>query len=170
MFILVRSSLLITLFKCLKGHKAQGSLCMSKSKSSLSVVSEVVTGVGIELSQTRSGQLKRAKTGYCLSGGEDSPPQFIQFSQKFTRASNHLEMDYAHLEIDPHIYLHTCKQGGLICRIWDWQSTIVKDLNDIQDPKHTLFCRKNTFVAIHGFFLPQTTNIRFLPVWGEGRP
>ena len=56
-FILVRSSLLITLFKCLKGHKAQGSLCMSKSKSSLSVVSEVVTGVGIELSQTRSGQL-----------------------------------------------------------------------------------------------------------------
>ena len=28
-----------------------------------------------------------------------------------------------------------------MCGIWDWQSTIVKDLNDSQDPKHTLFCR-----------------------------
>ena len=40
-----------------------------------------------------------------------------------------------------HICLHTWKQGGLMCGIWDWQSTIVKDLNDSQDPKHTLFCR-----------------------------
>jgi len=38
---LVRSSLLITLIKCLKGHKALGSLCMSKSKTPcLSVCSE----------------------------------------------------------------------------------------------------------------------------------
>ena len=24
-----------------------------------------------------------------------------------------------------------------MCGIWDWQSTIVKDLNDSQDPKHS---------------------------------
>ena len=29
---------------------------------------------------------------------------------------------------------------------------IVKDLNDSQDPKHTLFCRENTFVAIYALF------------------
>ena len=28
-----------------------------------------------------------------------------------------------------------------MCGIWDWQSTIVKDLNDSQDPQNTLFCR-----------------------------
>ena len=28
-----------------------------------------------------------------------------------------------------------------MCGILDWQSTIFKDLNDSQDPKHTLFCR-----------------------------
>ena len=43
-----------------------------------------------------------------------------------------------------------------MCGIWDWQSTIVKDLNDSQDPKHTLFCRENAFVAIYALF--QTTN------------
>ena len=36
--------------------------------------------------------------------------------------------------------------------IWDWQSTIVKDLNDSQDPKHTLFCPENAFVAIYALF------------------
>ena len=41
---------------------------------------------------------------------------------------------------------------GLICGIWDWQSTIVEDLNDSQDPKHTLFCRENAFVAIYALF------------------
>ena len=40
-------------------------------------------------------------------------------------------------------------QCGLMCGIWDWQSTIVGDLNDSQDPKHTLFCRENAFVAIY---------------------
>ena len=39
-----------------------------------------------------------------------------------------------------------------MCEIWDWQSTIVKDLNDSQDPKHTLFCRENAFVAIYALF------------------
>ena len=52
-----------------------------------------------------------------------------------------------------------------MCGIWDWQSTIVKDLNDSQDPKHTLFCRENAFVAIYALFF-QTTNVRFLPVEG----
>ena len=51
-----------------------------------------------------------------------------------------------------HICLHTWKQGGLICGIWDWQSTIVKDLNDSQDPIHALFCGENAFVAIYAFF------------------
>ena len=39
-----------------------------------------------------------------------------------------------------------------MCGIWDWQSTIVKDLNDSQDPKHTLFRRENAFVAIYTLF------------------
>ena len=30
--------------------------------------------------------------------------------------------------------------------------TIVKDLNDSQDPKHTLYCRKIAFVAIYANF------------------
>ena len=63
LFFLVRSCTLITLIKCLKGHKALGSLCMSKSKRSLSVCSEVVTGVGIELSQTLVWTAK--KGGLC---------------------------------------------------------------------------------------------------------
>ena len=42
-----------------------------------------------------------------------------------------------------------------MCGIWDWQSTIVKDLNDSQDPKHTLFCRKIVFVAIYALFFRQ---------------
>ena len=53
-----------------------------------------------------------------------------------------------------------------MCGIWDWQSTIVKDLNDSQDPQNTLFCRENAFVAIYAFF--QTTNVCFLPVEGGG--
>ena len=39
-----------------------------------------------------------------------------------------------------------------MCGIWDWQSTIVKDLNDSQDPKHTLICRESAFVAIYALF------------------
>ena len=35
-------------------------------------------------------------------------------------------------------------------RIWVWQSTILKD--DSQDPKHTLFCCENAFVAIFALF------------------
>ena len=41
---------------------------------------------------------------------------------------------------------------SLIFGIWDWQSTIVEDLNDSQPPKHTLFCRENAFVAIYALF------------------
>ena len=66
------------------------------------------------------------------------------------------------------ICVHTCMQCGLMCGIWDWQSTIVGDLNDSQDPKHTLFCRENAFVAIYALF--QTTNVPFLPVYGGGSP
>ena len=62
---------------------------------------------------------------------------------------------------------HLCAylQAGWVndmCRIWDWQSTIVKDLNDNPDPKHTRFCRKNAFVTIYTFF--QTTHVPFWPV------
>ena len=39
-----------------------------------------------------------------------------------------------------------------MCGFWDWQSTIVKDLSDSQDPKHTLFCRESAFVAIYVLF------------------
>ena len=53
-----------------------------------------------------------------------------------------------------------------MCGIWNWQSTIVEDLNNSQDPKHTLFCRENAFVAIYALF--QTTNVPFLPVKGGG--
>ena len=42
-----------------------------------------------------------------------------------------------------------------MCGIWDWQSMIVKDLNDSQDPTHTLFYRKIVFVAIYAFFFRQ---------------
>ena len=39
-----------------------------------------------------------------------------------------------------------------MCGIWDWQSTIVKDLNDSQDPKYMLFCREIVSVAIYAIF------------------
>ena len=39
-----------------------------------------------------------------------------------------------------------------MCGIWDWQSMIVKNLNDSQDPKPTLFCRENAYVAIFPLF------------------
>ena len=39
-----------------------------------------------------------------------------------------------------------------MCGIWDWRSTIINDDNHGQDPKHTLFCRENAFVAIYALF------------------
>ena len=41
-----------------------------------------------------------------------------------------------------------------MCGIWNWQSTIVEDLNDSQDPKHTYmqFCWEKAFVVICAFF------------------
>ena len=56
-----------------------------------------------------------------------------------------------------------------MCGIWDWQSTIVKDLNDSQDPKHTLFCREIVFVAIYALFFRQQMSV-FYPFRGVGRP
>ena len=41
------------------------------------------------------------------------------------------------------------QQGGLI---WDFDSSIVKDLIDSEDPKHTLFCHEIAFVAIYALF------------------
>ena len=74
-------------------------------------------------------------------------------------------------------YLYALWRG-----IWDWQSTIVEDLNDSQDPKHTLFCRENAFVVIYALFsdnkcrlftrlggvCPKRTLSAFLPflLWG----
>ena len=36
--------------------------------------------------------------------------------------------------------------------ILELDSTIAKDLNDSEDPKHTLFCREIAFVAIYALF------------------
>ena len=47
-----------------------------------------------------------------------------------------------------HVYAYC----GLMCGIWDWQSMIVRDLNDSQDPKHTLFCRETAFFTIYALF------------------
>ena len=57
---------------------------------------------------------------------------------------------------------------GLMCGIWDWQSTIVEDLNDSQDPKHTLFCRENAFVAIYALFSDNKCPL-FARLGGGGR-
>ena len=94
------------------------------------------------------------KSGQCPYGGGGGLPQFINFSlilpgpQITWKWTIHTDK----LTTKCHICLHTWKQGGLMCGIWDWQSTIVKDLNDSQDPKHTLICRENAFVAIHALF------------------
>ena len=56
-----------------------------------------------------------------------------------------------------------------MCGIWDWQSTIVKDLNDSQDPKHTLFCRKIVFVAIYALFSDNKCPL-FTRLGGGGAP
>ena len=85
---------------------------------------------------------------------EGGLPQFIHFSlilpgpQITWKWTMHTDK----LTTKCHICQHTWKQGGLMCGIWDWQSTIVKDLNDSQDPKHTLFCRETAFVAIYALF------------------
>ena len=56
-----------------------------------------------------------------------------------------------------------------MCGIWDWQSTIVKDLNDSQDPKHTLICRESAFVAIYVLFSDNKCPL-FTCLWGGGAP
>ena len=46
---------------------------------------------------------------------------------------------------------------------------MVKDLNDSQDPKHTLFCREIVFVAIYAFFSDNKCPL-FTRLWEGGRP
>ena len=58
---------------------------------------------------------------------------------------------------------------GLICGIWDWQTTIVKDLNDSKDLKYTLFCRENAFVAIYALFSDNKCPL-FTRLGGGGSP
>ena len=62
---LVRSCFLITLVKCLKGHKSVGSLCNVKSKST---VSQSVTRLPIELLWTakEANREKRKQTSYFI--------------------------------------------------------------------------------------------------------
>ena len=97
---------------------------------------------------------KTVKKADNVRTGGEGLPQFINFSlilpgpQITWKWTMHTDK----LTTKCHICLHTWKQGGLMCGIWDWQSTIVKDLNDSQDPKHTLFCRENAFVAIYALF------------------
>ena len=90
------------------------------------------------------------KSGQCPYGAGGGLPQFINFSLilpgpqitwKWTIHTDKLTTK-----------CHICLQGGLMCGIWYWQSMIVKDLKDSQDPKHTLFCRENAFVAIYTLF------------------
>ena len=65
--------------------------------------------------------------------------------------------------------MHICQQGGFMCRIWDWQATIVRDLNDSQDPKHMLYCRESAFVAIlRVFFSPSENHCALFACLGGG--
>ena len=57
-----------------------------------------------------------------------------------------------------------------MCGIWDWQSTIVKDFNDSQDPKHMLFCRQNAFVVIYALFSDNKCPLFTRLVGVGGRP
>ena len=56
-----------------------------------------------------------------------------------------------------------------MCGIWDWQSMIVKELTNSQDPKHMLFCRENAFVAIYALFSDNKCPL-FTRLGGGGRP
>ena len=85
-------------------------------------------------------------------GGGVTPSTFFSPSLPGPQITWKWTMHTENLTTKCHICLHICKQGGLMCRIWDWQSTIVKDLNDSQDLKHTLFCREIVFVAIYALF------------------
>ena len=55
-----------------------------------------------------------------------------------------------------------------MCGIWNWQSTIVKDLNDSQD-QHTLFCCEKVFVAIYTLFSDNKCPL-FTRLGGGGSP
>ena len=54
-----------------------------------------------------------------------------------------------------------------MCGIWDWQSTIVKDLNDSQDPQtYTVLSRKRICRDLRAFFRQQMS--AFYPFRGAG--
>ena len=60
-------------------------------------------------------------------------------------------MDYAHWQIDHKMsYLSAYFKAGWL-NVWDL-GLAIHNLNDSQDPKHTLFCRENEFVAIYSLF------------------
>ena len=55
----------------------------------------------------------------------------------------------AHYNIHEGIFLaRAARSGGS----GELDSSIAKDLNDSEDPKHTLFCREIAFVAIYALF------------------
>ena len=56
-----------------------------------------------------------------------------------------------------------------MCGTWDWQSTIVENLTDSQDPKHKLFCRENAFGAIYALFSDNKC-LLFTRLGGGGSP
>ena len=47
-------------------------------------------------------------------------------------------------------YLSAYLKAGWL-NVWDL-GLAIHDLNDSQDPKHTLYCRENAFVAIYALF------------------
>ena len=51
----------------------------------------------------------------------------------------------------PILVAHRCRAAKSV-GILELDSTIAKDLNDSEDPKHTLYCRKIAFVAIYALF------------------
>ena len=93
------------------------------------------------------------KRWQCHPRGEGGHPQYLFLAQIYQGLKS-LVNGLCTLTNWPQnvICVHTCMHCGLMCGIWDWQSTIVEDLNDSQDPKHTLFCRENAFVAIYALF------------------
>ena len=67
----------------------------------------------------------------------------------------------------PWTYSISIMQAG--AGFWDWQSRTAKDLNDSQDPKHPLFCRKIAFVVIYAHFSDNKCPL-FTRLEGGGRP
>ena len=71
------------------------------------------------------------KRWQCHPRGEGGHPQYLFLAQIYQGLKS-LGNGLCTLTNWPQnvICVHTCMHCGLICGIWDWQSTIVKDLND----------------------------------------